>query len=166
CRASMGQAKRALLPLPRTSAQPHHSITSSARASSVGGTSRPSAFAVLEVDHDFMLGWPQLVDRPVSRRGVAYTGDYCFGGTRVDCQDTNCTPWPRLAHTLWNRTCSERSPPLTVRSNSKKPVIMARQQVRTLTSLRRIARYLTVPDRIDSMEARLSPTAPSTQRMY
>src|SRR5262245_29891949 len=118
---------RPSLPLPRTSAQPHHSITSSARASSVGGTSRPSAFAVLEVDHDFMLDWPQLVDRPVSRRGVAYTGDYCFGGTRVDCQDTNCTPWPRLAHTLWNRACSERSPPLKVRSNSTKPVIMARQ---------------------------------------
>jgi hypothetical protein len=37
------------------------------------------------------------------------------------CQDTNCTLSPRLAHTLWNRTCSERSPPLTVRSNSKKP---------------------------------------------
>jgi hypothetical protein len=58
---------------------------------------------------------------------LAYTGDYCFGGTRVDCQDTNCTPWPRLAHTLWNRACSERSPPLKVRSNSTKPVIMARQ---------------------------------------
>src|SRR5262249_54122797 len=28
---------------------PHHSITSSARASSVGGTSRPSAFAVLRL---------------------------------------------------------------------------------------------------------------------
>src|SRR6266567_8395241 len=26
------------------------------------------------------------------QRGVAYTADYCFGGTRVDCQDTNCTP--------------------------------------------------------------------------
>src|SRR5215470_16137676 len=32
-----------------TSAQPHHSITSSARASSIGGTSSPSALAVLRL---------------------------------------------------------------------------------------------------------------------
>jgi hypothetical protein len=32
-----------------------YSITSSARASSVGGTSRPSALAVFEVDHQLAL---------------------------------------------------------------------------------------------------------------
>ena len=38
-----------------------YSITSSARASSVGGTSMPSALAVLEVDDQPVLGW--LLDR-------------------------------------------------------------------------------------------------------
>src|SRR5205823_10469313 len=69
------------------------------RAASAGGEAEGAGG--LEVDHDFMLGRRlNSVDRPVSQRGVAYTRDYCFGGTRVDCQDTNCTPWPRLAHTL------------------------------------------------------------------
>ena len=38
--------------------------------------------------------YPPVADIAVSR------GDYCLGGTRVDCQDTNCTPSPRLAHRL------------------------------------------------------------------
>ena len=42
---------------------PPHSITSSARASSVGGTSRPSALAVLQVDDQLELG--RLQDRQV-----------------------------------------------------------------------------------------------------
>ena len=40
-----------------------HSITSSARASSVGGTSRPSALAVLQIDDELELG--RLHDRQV-----------------------------------------------------------------------------------------------------
>jgi len=59
--------------------------------------------------------------------GTGHGRYHCLAGTRVDCQDTNCMPWPRLAHRLWNRTCSERASPLTVRSNSKKPVMAARQ---------------------------------------
>ena len=42
-----------------------HSITSSARASSVGGTSRPSALAVLRLMHQLELG--RLHDRQVGR---------------------------------------------------------------------------------------------------
>ena len=42
-----------------------HSITSSARASSVGGTSRPSALAVFEIDDQLELG--RLQDRQVGR---------------------------------------------------------------------------------------------------
>src|SRR5262249_47445391 len=34
-----------------------HSITSSARASSIGGMSRPSALARLQVDDELKLGW-------------------------------------------------------------------------------------------------------------
>ena len=45
-----------------------HSITSSARASSVGGTSRPSALGGLEVDHQLVLG--RLHDRQVRRLGA------------------------------------------------------------------------------------------------
>jgi hypothetical protein len=38
-------------------AAPHHSITSSARASSVGGISRPSAFAVLRlITNSYLVG--------------------------------------------------------------------------------------------------------------
>src|SRR5437899_10501647 len=44
--------------------------------------------------------------------GTGHGRYHCLVGTRVDCQDTNCTPWPRLAHRLWNRTCSERASPL------------------------------------------------------
>ena len=38
------------------SKQHHYSITSSARASTVGGTSRPSAFAVLRLMTSLVLG--------------------------------------------------------------------------------------------------------------
>jgi len=48
-----------------TRAMRAYSITSSARASSVGGTSRPSALAVLEVDHEFEFG--RLLDRQVGQ---------------------------------------------------------------------------------------------------
>lgn len=53
--------------------------------------------------------------------------DYFFGGTSVACQDTNCTLWPSLTHTVWNRSCSERSSPPTLTSKSVVPVMMARQ---------------------------------------
>ena len=42
---------------------PHHSITSSARASNVGGTSRPSALRGLQVDDELELG--RLQDRQI-----------------------------------------------------------------------------------------------------
>src|SRR5207244_7712290 len=42
---------------PNELASPNHSITSSARASSVGGTSRPSAFAVLRlITSSYLVG--------------------------------------------------------------------------------------------------------------
>src|SRR5437016_4879406 len=43
--------------MPQGGHPPHHSITSSARASSVGGTSRPSAFAVLRlITNSYLVG--------------------------------------------------------------------------------------------------------------
>ena len=71
---------RAAAPVPRaatpTAAPPSsvmnsrrsHSITSSARASSVGGTSRPSALAVFEVDDQLEFG--RLHDRQVGGLGA------------------------------------------------------------------------------------------------
>ena len=47
-RATSGHA--AVLPRRRDELAPFHSITSSARASSVGGISRPSALAVLRLN--------------------------------------------------------------------------------------------------------------------
>src|SRR5262249_17830189 len=44
---------------------PLHSITSSARASSIGGASRPSAFAALVTDDKFKLC--RLLNRPILR---------------------------------------------------------------------------------------------------
>ena len=49
----------------RNELAPLHSITSSARASSVGGTSRPSILGGLDVDDQLELG--RLHDRQVSR---------------------------------------------------------------------------------------------------
>ena len=53
-RAASGHARRAAEQ--RDELAPPHSITSSARASSVGGTSRPSALAVLRLIDQLVLG--------------------------------------------------------------------------------------------------------------
>ena len=45
----------------------YYSITSSARASSIGGTSRPSAFAVLRLITSSYLVGPVPAGRPASR---------------------------------------------------------------------------------------------------
>ena len=63
-RAASGHAAAAP-PSKRDELAPPHSITSSARASSVGGTSRPSILAVLAIDDQLELG--RLHDRQVRR---------------------------------------------------------------------------------------------------
>ena len=55
-------------PNERDELAPFHSITSSARASSVDGTSRPSAFAVLRlITSSYFVGAPAPVGRQASR---------------------------------------------------------------------------------------------------
>ena len=53
--------------VPQGGLPPHHSITSSARASSVGGISRPSALAVLRLMTSSYLVGTCTADRPASR---------------------------------------------------------------------------------------------------
>src|SRR5882762_10611069 len=52
---------------------------------------------------------------------------YCGAGTRVACQDTNCNPRSRLAQTVWKRSSTDRSWPLTVTSKLAWPDRMAMQ---------------------------------------
>jgi hypothetical protein len=50
---------------------------------------------------DCVLRGPTRLQRASVLRGIGPPPrDYCLGGTRVDCQETNCKLWPRLAHTL------------------------------------------------------------------
>ena len=63
--ASVASGAAASVALAAACGNPHltHSITSSARASSVGGTGRPSALAVVRLNDEIKLG--RLLDRHV-----------------------------------------------------------------------------------------------------
>ena len=72
----------------RCSKQARYSITSSARASRVGGTSRPSAFAVLRLMIRSNLVGCSPEDRQASCRAKSYQRDKLARGTK-----TRRTPW-------------------------------------------------------------------------
>ena len=55
-------------PIREADIRQHYSITSSARASSEGGTVRPSALAVFMIDHQLKFG--RLLYRQIGRLGA------------------------------------------------------------------------------------------------
>jgi hypothetical protein len=53
---------------------------------------------------------------PIVENAAAAAGVYCFGGTRVACQEMNCSLPLRFAQMLWKRISTATSLPLMVTS--------------------------------------------------